>query len=116
MDISLQPGESKIDTWTLFYIPEHGGKYNGKLTVTNHRLLYEALLDASLKGVLSEALFIKWGKLGYLEIDKSQIRNLDVVRKFLSKSCTLTLSDGSRHTFDYGAMNIDKVVSAIQAN
>lgn len=115
MELSLQPGENKIDTWTLFYIPEQGGKYNGKLTVTNRRLLYDALLDASLKGVLSEALFIKWGKLGYLEIDKSEIRNLDVVKKFLSKSCMLTLSDGSRHTFDYGAMNIDKVVAAIQA-
>jgi hypothetical protein len=23
--------------------------------------------------------------------------------------------DGSRHTFDYGAMNIDKVVGAIEA-
>ncbi|HEY9127880.1 MAG TPA: hypothetical protein VIM62_12170 [Acidobacteriaceae bacterium] len=32
-----------------------------------------------------------------------------------SRRCTVTLADGSRHTFDYGAMNIDKVVSAIQA-
>ena len=114
MDISLQPGESKIDTWTLFYIPEYGGKYNGKLTITNRRLLYEPLLDATLKGVLTGTRIVKYGDRGYFEIDKSEIRNLDVVKKFLSKSCTLTLSDGSHHTFDYGAMSIDKVVSAIQ--
>ena len=116
MEIPLQPGETKIDTWTLFYIPEHGGKYNGKLTITNRRVLYEPLLDASLKGVLTGTRVRKLGEFPYFEIDKSEIRNLDIVKKFFSKSCTLTLSDGSRHTFDYGAMNIDKVVSAIQAN
>ena len=30
----MQPGETPIGTWTLFYIPPEGGKYNGKLTVT----------------------------------------------------------------------------------
>ena len=35
-------------------------------------------------------------------------------RSFFSKSCTLTLTDGSKHKFDYGAMNIDKVVAAIE--
>ena len=116
MEIPLQPGETKIDTWTLFYVPEHGGKYNGKLTITTRRLLYEPLLDASLIGVLTGTRIVKYGERGYFEIDKNEIRNLDTVKKFLSKSCTLTLSDGSRHTFDYGALNIDKVVSAIQTN
>ena len=46
-DIDLQPGETPIDTWTLFYSPPDGGKYNGKLTVTNRRLLYRATDDAS---------------------------------------------------------------------
>ena len=42
MNITLQPGETKIDTWTLLYLPPNGGKYNGKLTITNQRLLYDA--------------------------------------------------------------------------
>lgn len=114
MNVTLQPGETKIDTWTLLYLPPNGGKYNGKLTVTNRRLLYDAIFDVSFKGLVAEAVTIKWGSEGYLEIDKADIRGVDVQKKLLSKRCTLTLSDGSKHAFDYGAMNIDKVVAAIE--
>jgi hypothetical protein len=38
-----------------------------------------------------------------------------VQKKFLSKKCILSLTDGSKHTFDYGALNIDKTVAAIEA-
>lgn len=115
MKITLQPGEVEIDTWTLLYVPPNGGKYNGKLTVTNRRLLYDAKFDVSMKGMLSEMLTVKWGSEGYLEIDKSCIQSVEVQKKLLSKKCILTLSDGSQHTFDYGAMNIDKTVAAIEA-
>ena len=53
MKITLQPGETAIDTWSLFYFPPNGGKYNGKLTVTNQRLLYDAMFDISLRGLMS---------------------------------------------------------------
>jgi hypothetical protein len=115
MNISLQPDETNLGTWTLFYLPPSGGKYNGKLTVTSKRLLYDAMFDASFKGVVSEALFIKWGSEGYLEIDKKAIQGVEVQKKLLSKKCILTLADGSKHTFDYGALSIDKTVAAIQA-
>ena len=115
MDMTLQPGETKIDTWSLFYLPPGGAKYNGKLTVTNQRLLYHALFDASFKALVLAAGGPRWGGEGYLEIDKKDIQHLDVVKKLLSKRCTLTLNDGSQHAFDYGAMNIDKVVAAIEA-
>ena len=113
MKIELQPGESTIDTWTILYIPPGGGKYNGKLTVTNQRLLYDAKFDVSAKGMLSEALFAKWGSEGYLEISKSDITAVDTEKSFLAKKVILTLSDGSKHTFNYGALNIDKLVTAI---
>ncbi len=115
MKITLQPGETEIGNWTIFYLPPNGGKYNGKLTVTNQRLLYDAKFDASLSGVLTEAIFIKWGSEGYLEIPKSDITGVEVTKKLLSKRCTLTLVDGSKHAFDYGALNIDKCVEAIEA-
>jgi hypothetical protein len=35
-------------------------------------------------------------------------------KKLLSKKAILTLSDGSKHTFDYGALSIDKCVAAIE--
>ncbi|MBS1738347.1 MAG: hypothetical protein JSS98_17330 [Bacteroidetes bacterium] len=114
MKIELQPGEIKIDTWTIMYIPPNGGNYNGKLTITNKRLLYDAKYDVSVKGLLSEALFVKWGSEGYLEINKDQIAKVSAEKSFLAKKILLTLGDGSVHTFNYGMMNIDKLIQAIQ--
>lgn len=116
MDLVLQPGEIKIDTWTIIYQPPGGGKFNGKLTVTNKRLLYDAKYDVSAKGLLSEALFIKWGSEGFLEISKKDILHVAVEKSFFAKKAILTLADGSRHTFNYGMLNIDKVTEAIKAN
>jgi hypothetical protein len=82
--------------------------------VTDKRLLYDAKFDVSAKGLLSEALFAKWGSEGYLEINKKDISDVKVEKSFLSKKAILTLSDGSQHTFNYGALNIDKLVDAVR--
>jgi len=100
--LELNPGEQNLGKWTLFYSPPGGGKYNGNLIVTNQRLLYDAKLDASLMGVLGNAT-----ASGHMQINKSDITG--------SKKAILTLSDGSKHVFDYGALNIDKCVAAIEA-
>lgn len=110
---ALQADEQVIDTWTLIYTPPGGGKYNGKLTVTNKRLLYDAKYDVSAKGLLSEAMFVKWGSEGYLEISKSDISSVKAEKSFLAKKALVTLSDGSVHTFNYGVLNIDRVIEAI---
>ncbi len=111
MAVDLKSGEQVLGNWTLFYVPPGGGgKYNGKLTVTNQRLLYDAKFDATLLGTLGNVAV-----QGGLQINKSDISNLDVEKKLLSKKAILTLADGSRHTFDYGALNIDKCVAAIEA-
>ena len=114
MKVELQPSESKIDTWTIMYHPPGGGKFNGKLTVTDKRLLYDAKYDVSAKGLISEAMFIKWGSEGYLQISKGDIAVVHVEKSFLAKKVILTLQDGSKHTFNYGVMNIDKLVAAIK--
>lgn len=115
MNIELQPNEKEIDTWTILYIPPNGGKYNGKLTVTNQRLLYDAKFDVSAKGFLSELLFVKWGSEGYLEINKADIKDVTVEKSFLAKKAIVTLNDESKHIFNYGALNVDKVVEAIKS-
>lgn len=110
MAITLRDGETIIDTWTLFYHPPGSGKVNGKLTVTNQRILYEAKFDATLLGMLGDHV-----AEGGLAIEKSAITGITVERKLFSKKATLTLADGSTHVFDYGAMNIDKCVAAMEA-
>lgn len=112
--IQLAPDEQKIDTWTLLYYPPKGGKFNGKLLVTNKRLCYDAQFDVSASGMVSEMLFVKWGSEGYLEIPKQRIANVAIDKSFFAKKVLITLDDGTVHTFSYGVMNIDKVAAAIQ--
>jgi hypothetical protein len=114
MKFEMQPGESAIDTWTILYQPPGGGKFNGKLTVTNQRLLFDAKYDVSAKGLLSEALFIKWGSEGYLEISKQAITEVKIEKSFLAKKVVVTLNDSSIHVFNYGVLNVDKVADAIR--
>jgi hypothetical protein len=116
MKIELLPSESAIDTWSILYMPPGGGKYNGKLTITNKRLLYDTRFDVSAKGSLPDDMYTKWGKEGYVEIFKSDIREVNVEKSVLVKKAIITLSDGTKHTFNYGVLNIDKVVAAIRNN
>lgn len=113
--IQLAADEQKIDTWTLLYVPPNGGRYNGKLMITNRRLCYDAQFDLSVGGMLSETLFIKWGSEGYLEIPKQRITNVTTQKSFFAKKVLVTVDDGTVHTFSYGMMGgIDKVAAQIQ--
>jgi hypothetical protein len=113
--LQMAANEARLDTWTLVYIPPAGGSYNGKLLVTNQRLCYDAQFDVSMAGALTEALFVKWGSEGYVEIPKARIRDVAVDKSFFSKKVLLTLDDGSVHTFSYGMMSVDKIATAIRA-
>src|SRR5687768_6385785 len=110
----LLPGEEVIDTWTLLYIPPGGGKYNGKCTITNQRILYDAKLDYSGKGIVEEFFYMKTGSEGYLVIPKNRIKNIETRKSFLDKRVILTLDNGQEHAFSYGALNIDKAAEAMR--
>jgi hypothetical protein len=113
---TLEPGETEINTWTLLYNSPAGGEFNGKLTITNKRLLYDAKYDVSIRGKLEEALFVKWGSEEFIVIPKDRIKNIEVKKSMFSKKVLLTLDNGSVHTFSYGMLNIDSVVEAIRKN
>lgn len=74
----------RIKNWhlTILYEPPKSGKFNGKLLVTNKRLLYDAKFDYSAKGILEEFLYIKWGSEGFLEISKEDIVSVEVQNPF----------------------------------
>lgn len=115
MKLELLPDEKKIDTWTILYNSPKGDKYNGKLTVTNQRLIYDAQFDVSAKGIVEEAFFIKFGSEAYIVIPKDRIKTVEPQKSFFAKKVILTLDNNERHTFNYGMLNIDPVIKAIQS-
>ena len=113
MAIELEQGEAELGSWTLNYIPPSGGRYTGKLIVSDRRVLFDAKFDTSLTGTLKE-LFIMSGSHEYLSIPKESIRSVEVKSSMLKKKVIVTLHDGTDHTFDYGMLSVDKVAAAIQ--
>jgi hypothetical protein len=113
MAIELDPGERELGDWTLNYVPPDGGRYTGKLIVTDRRLLFDAKFDTSLTGTLRE-LVVVGGSYGYLSIPKERISSVDTKSSMLKKKVEVTLDDGSVHVFDYGMLSVAKVSEAIQ--
>ena len=105
-----EPGETEIGSWTVNYKPPWGGRYTGKLFVTNQRLLYDAKFDSSFTGMLEDLVTVTLGSEGHLIIPKDTIAQSEM--KGRSK-VLVTLNDGSEHQFDYGIMNAKKIGAAI---
>ena len=114
MFYQLQEGEKLIGTWMINYIPPNGGRYLGQLDVTDTNLYFDGKFDMSFSGMIQEALFVKKGSAGYLSIPRKVIHKVEAKRSFLKKKVMLTLTSGQVHTFDYGALNIDKLVEALE--
>ncbi|MBS1575205.1 MAG: hypothetical protein JST09_07875 [Bacteroidetes bacterium] len=112
---TLQPGETAIDTWTIFYTPPGGKKFNGKLTVTNKRLIYRTLYDAGYNPASYHVTFDKEDKDVIYSINKADIARTEVKKSLLSKKVIVTLADGTNHEFNYGAMSVDKLAAAIDS-
>lgn len=112
-NFELESGERELGDWTINYLPPGGGRYLGKLVVTDRRLLFDAKFDTSVTGALKE-LIITSGSHGYLSIPKASIQSVDVKSGFFKKKVIVTLQDGNPHTFDYGMMSVKKVAAAIE--
>jgi len=115
MFYQMQDGEKKLGSWTINYIAPDGGRYLGQLDVTDKALYFDGKFDMSLKGIVEETLFVKTGASGYLYIPKNLIKNIDLKKTFLNKRVMITLENGQVHTFDYGAMSIDKLAKQIES-
>jgi hypothetical protein len=107
-----EAGEEELGSWTVNYKPPGGGRFTGKLFVTDRRLLYDAKFDNSVTGLLNDLVSVHLGSEGYLIIAKDQIKTsvMDGRSKVM-----VTLEDGSEHRFDYGVMSAKKIAAAIAA-
>ena len=110
----LESGEDKIDTWTIMYIAPNRNKFNGKLTVTDKRLIYDAQFDMSMEGIIGQAFLLQTDSGPVISIPKSSIKAVDMEKKFFSKKVIVTLDDGTVHTFNYGMLPVGKVFEAVK--
>lgn len=109
MKPALAPNETAIDTWSINYAGSDGKAGIGKLTVTNQRLLF-----LPQHGADSFSLSI-YNRNGLIVLDKSDIKNVSAQKSLLAKKVIITMADDSVHVFNYGMMNIDKILAAVQA-
>lgn len=107
MQIDLQSNELRITAGPVSYQSPGGRKFNGKLIITSRRLLYDVQFDMSAKGVLPDMMFIKWGSVGYLEIDKADIKMVEIAKSILTNRLKIILKDDSCHIFNAGILGID---------
>jgi len=109
----LDPGENLIGNWTIVYKPPAGGMYNGKLYVTDKRLLYDAKFDMTVKGVIEEVFFLIIGSHEYLVLPKDRIKDVLTKSTFLKKQIFIIMDNDEEHIFDYGMLSIKKIAEAI---
>lgn len=110
----MTTSERIIDTWTILYESPLGRIYNGKLTVTNQRLLYDVKLGFSTKELQENNLIKKWGTEDYIVIHKDRIKSVVVSKKVFSKKVILTLDNNTIHTFNNGVFSIEPLANALR--
>ena len=121
----LEPGEQELGHWTMHYLPPSGGKYAGKLAVTDRRVLYEPLKagffgrqDFSAKGVAGAFVGSTFVGRNYwdgesLSIPRADVQSVEKRRTHGMKQVVVTLADGQEFVFDNGLMSVDKLVGLL---
>ena len=121
----LEPGEQELGHWTIHYLPPTGGKYAGKLLVTDRRVLYEPLKagpfprqDLSAKGLVG-SLTVRtvvgqnhWDGAS-LSIPRAEVQSVEKRRTRGMKQVVVTLADGQEFVFDNGLMSVDKLAALL---
>jgi len=85
-----------IDSWTLNYRPESGGRIMGSLAVT------EATVEFS-SGDLEDDIVVP----------RAEIRNAEAAKRGLLKQVVVNTNDGRRYVFEYGLLSVRKIVDLI---
>ena len=117
-----------LGTWTVNYLPGEGGRYTGKLTVTDERLLFKSLYESSTKTIV-KAIFLDvstfaaaGGHTVYrysnddeivVDLPVAEIARVAAAKKMLMKRAIVTLRDDQEFVFDYGLLSVKKLVAAI---
>ncbi|MFV1957998.1 MAG: hypothetical protein ACC662_01160 [Planctomycetota bacterium] len=117
-------------TWTVNYLPPEGGRYTGKLTVTDEKLLFKTLYESSNKTIV-KAIFLDVGSFAVagghnvyrysnddevgIDLPTAEIARVEAAKKGFMKRAVVTLKDGQEFVFDYGLLSVKKLVAAIES-
>ena len=116
MNLEMQPSEKLIDTWTVIFLPNPSTKINGKLSVTNKRLIFEMQYNiSSIQEVYESSYTSQNQENSILEIPKDDITKGEVEKSFFQKKVIVTVRNGATFIFSYGMMNIDPIADAIKS-
>jgi hypothetical protein len=120
----------ELGEWTVNYLPEEGGRYTGKLTVTDEKLLFASLYESSNKTIV-KAIFLDVGTFAAagghsvyrysnddearVDLPAAEIARVDAAKKGIMKRAVVTMNDGQQFVFDYGMLSVQRLVEAIQS-
>ena len=102
--------ENLIDEWTLNYLPSEGGRYTGKLAITDKNMYFFAQFSIEFTGNAVQSAE------GGIKISKENIQSVESKKSmFIFQRVHVTLSDESVHVFDRGVMSTKPIIDAINA-
>ena len=120
----------ELGEWAVNYIPEEGGRFTGKLTVTDEQVSFRSLYESSNKTIV-KAIFLDvssfaaaGGHTVYrhstddearVELPVAEIAGVEATKKGLLKQAVVTMQGGEVFVFDYGMLNPKKIVAAIES-
>ena len=124
MKFELQPGEAKVGKWTINYLPPTGGKFVGKMLITDRRILFApqnpkhdnslaaAIDDFPVDGVRGGGKRLRWDGES-LSISRADVRSVEKRRSGITKQVVVTLADEQEYVFDYGVLSVDKLAATL---
>jgi hypothetical protein len=120
----------ELGEWTINYIPEEGGRYTGKLVVTDEKVLFTSLYESSNKTIV-KAIFLDVGTFAAagghtvyrysnddeatVDLPVSEIARAEATKKGMMKRAVVTMTGGEQFVFDYGMLSVKKLVAAIES-
>lgn len=108
--MDLFNGEYEKGSWMLKYLPPNGGRYSGKLLVTNLRVLFDS--NTIYHSHEIQELLILSGKKNYLSINKNEIKNIRMKNKILYSRLSFEIG-GKKHHLNSRVFFSKKIYKAI---
>ena len=121
---------SELGEWTVNYLPEEGGRYTGKLTVTDEKATFVSLYESSNKTIV-KAIFLDVGSFAAagghnvyrysnddearVDLPAGEISAVKANKKGLMKQAVVTMQGGEEFVFDYGMLSVKKLVATLES-